>query len=94
MNKTTALVTALAAAVTLAQFAASAEANQEKCFGIAKAGKNQCQTKANACAGHALSNNEADAWILVPTGTCERIVNGSLWAGKGGSAGYNRKDQW
>jgi len=94
MNKTTAFVTALAAAVTLAPLTASAEAQQEKCFGIAKAGKNQCQTKANACAGHALSDNEADAWIFVPSGTCERIIGGALWAGKGGSAGYNRKDQW
>ena len=50
----------------------------EKCYGIAKAGANDCQTNASACAGTSKKDNQADAWIYVPKGTCARIVGGSL----------------
>lgn len=50
----------------------------EKCYGIAKAGKNDCQTAVSACAGTSKKDNQADAWIYVPTGTCDRIVGSSL----------------
>ena len=50
----------------------------EKCYGIAKAGKNDCQTSNTACAGTSKKDNQADAWIYVPAGTCNRIVGGSL----------------
>jgi len=49
----------------------------EKCYGIAKAGKNDCQTNASACAGTSKRDNQADAWIYVPKGTCDKIVGGS-----------------
>lgn len=49
----------------------------EKCFGIAKAAKNDCQTSASACAGTSKRDNQADAWIYVPQGTCDKIVGGS-----------------
>lgn len=50
----------------------------EKCYGIAKAGKNDCQTASSACASTSRSDNQGDAWIYVPAGTCDRIVGGSL----------------
>ena len=50
----------------------------EKCYGIAKAGNNDCQTSASACAGTSKKDNQADAWIYVPTGTCSKIVGASL----------------
>lgn len=50
----------------------------EKCFGIAKAGKNDCQTDNSSCAGTSTMDNQGDAFILVPKGTCDRIVGGSL----------------
>jgi uncharacterized membrane protein len=50
----------------------------EKCYGIAKAGKNDCQTTSNSCAGTSHRDQQADAWIYVPAGTCERIVGASL----------------
>jgi len=49
----------------------------EKCFGIAKAGKNDCQTASSSCAGTSKRDAQKDAWIYVPAGTCERLVNGS-----------------
>ncbi|MGB0697435.1 MAG: DUF2282 domain-containing protein [Rhodospirillaceae bacterium] len=53
-------------------------ADNEKCYGIAKAGKNDCQTSNTSCAGTSKVDNQGDAWIFVPTGTCEKIVGGSL----------------
>ena len=54
------------------------KAGQEKCFGIAKAGKNDCQTAASACAGTSNKDHQADAWIYVPKGTCDKIVGASV----------------
>ena len=50
----------------------------EKCYGIVKAGKNDCQTANSSCAGTSKMNAQKDAWVYVPKGTCDRLVNGSL----------------
>lgn len=50
----------------------------EKCYGIAKAGKNDCQTVNSSCAGTSRRDNQSDAWIYIPAGTCEKVVGGSL----------------
>ena len=50
----------------------------EKCYGIAKKGGNDCQTNASACAGTSTKDAQADAWIYVPKGTCNKIVGASL----------------
>jgi uncharacterized membrane protein len=50
----------------------------EKCYGIVKAGKNDCQTANSSCAGTSRRDNQGDAWIYVPAGSCERIVGASL----------------
>lgn len=76
---------ALAAAVMLAS-AVSAQAGpaavpgyeNEKCFGIAFSGKNDCQTANSSCAGTSKMDQQADAWIYVPAGTCDKIVGGGL----------------
>jgi len=53
----------------------------EKCYGIAKAGKNDCAATGNSsCAGTSKLNADPKAWIYVAEGYCERIVNGSLKA--------------
>ena len=49
----------------------------EKCYGISKAGKNDCQTANSSCAGTSRRDGQKDAWIYVPAGACERLVNGS-----------------
>jgi uncharacterized membrane protein len=53
----------------------------EKCYGIVKAGKNDCQTATSACAGTSKTDGQKDAWIYVPKGTCEKIVGGSTKKG-------------
>lgn len=54
----------------------------EKCYGIAKAGKNDCQTSSNACAGASKQDGQKDGWLHLPKGSCEKIVGGSLTAKK------------
>ena len=56
----------------------AANEDKEQCAGIAKAGKNDCATKSNACHGHVAVDASPDAWIYVPTGTCERIVGAHI----------------
>ncbi|MEJ2344807.1 MAG: DUF2282 domain-containing protein [Gammaproteobacteria bacterium] len=55
----------------------------EKCFGIAKAGKNDCASKtaAHACAGQSTKNGDKSSFLLVPKGTCNKIVGGSTTPG-------------
>ena len=50
----------------------------EPCFGVARAGRNDCKTEANICAGWSRHDADAKAFIYVPSGTCTRIVGGSL----------------
>lgn len=57
---------------------AVAKEKPEKCYGIVKAGKNDCQTISSSCAGHSRSDNQPDAWVYLPKGTCEKIVGGNL----------------
>jgi uncharacterized membrane protein len=52
----------------------------EKCYGVAKAGKNDCAGPAHACAGQSKADGGAKEWLNVPKGTCERLVGGSLAA--------------
>ncbi len=49
----------------------------EKCYGVVKAGLNDCQTSTHSCAGTSTADNQGDAWIYVPTGTCTKITGGS-----------------
>ena len=74
-----AVASAFAAALGLAASAvpAVAEDEQEKCYGVAKAGKNDCQTANSSCAGTSKADGQKDAFVLVPTGSCEKLVGGS-----------------
>jgi uncharacterized membrane protein len=53
-------------------------ADNEKCAGIVKAGKNDCGTSKNACSGQVKVDNDAEAWIYLPKGVCERIAGARL----------------
>jgi uncharacterized membrane protein len=66
--------------VTLAQSgpAPTPKFEHEKCYAVAKAGKNDCQTVGTSCAGTSKMSGQKDAWVYVPKGTCDRLVNGSL----------------
>lgn len=49
----------------------------EKCYGIAKAGKNDCGSAIEACAGQSKTDGAKGSWLAVPKGTCDKIVGGS-----------------
>lgn len=63
-----------AAAATHAENAAAAAPKMEKCYGVAKAGKNDCKAGAGtSCAGTSRVDYQGDAWKLVKAGTCTHI---------------------
>ena len=49
----------------------------EKCYGVAKAGRNDCTTSNSSCAGTSKRDGQGDAWIYMPAGTCSKLVGGS-----------------
>ncbi|WP_221073815.1 DUF2282 domain-containing protein [Agarivorans aestuarii] len=69
-------VTGLIALGTLTATPAVA-AGKEKCYGVAKAGKNDCATKNSSCAGTATADNQSDAFIVLPKGLCDKLAGGS-----------------
>lgn len=88
MHKTHATIAAsLAMAVAGAALATTATAQtkpaMEKCYGVSKAGKNDCKAGAGtSCAGSSKVDYQGNAWTLVKAGTCTSIKtpkgNGSL----------------
>ncbi|HYD19166.1 MAG TPA: DUF2282 domain-containing protein [Patescibacteria group bacterium] len=81
MKKQMITAATLAAAISFAANAAIAEdAPTEKCYGIVKAGKNDCHTAAHSCAGSAKTDNDRTEWLKLPKGLCDRITGGSTEA--------------
>lgn len=84
MSNARSLILGSAAALTLLAVAAApgqayaAKPGMEKCAGIVKAGKNDCGTSKHDCSGKATASGDAEEWIYVPKGTCEKIANGKL----------------
>ncbi len=60
---------AVTGAVALSSSTAYA-ADTEKCYGVAKAGKNDCKTDAHSCAGQSKADKDPASFIAVPAGTC------------------------
>ncbi|MEW8026019.1 MAG: DUF2282 domain-containing protein [Candidatus Thiodiazotropha sp.] len=84
MKKTTtsAIVAgAITSALALSSMSVANAADTEKCYGVAKAGKNDCAAgPGTSCAGTSTVDAQGNAWMLVLKGTCEKIVGGSLQA--------------
>jgi uncharacterized membrane protein len=53
----------------------AADDSKEKCFGVAKAGQNDCGSKntKNSCAGQSKQDNDPNDFKLVAKGTCEKM---------------------
>ncbi|KTD50467.1 signal peptide protein [Legionella quinlivanii] len=52
--------------------------SNEKCYGIVKAGMNDCSTATSSCAGSATKDSQPDAFVFMPKGLCDKLVGGSL----------------
>ena len=79
------VASAVAATVALPLIASAGPApapafKAEKCFGVAAAGQNDCQTATHSCAGESKKAAAGDSWIYVPAGTCAKINGASLTA--------------
>lgn len=74
-----AALAALAATATVAQAGPAEKPDYtfEKCYGIVKAGLNDCQTSTHSCAGTSTADNQGDSWVYVPTGTCSKLTGSS-----------------
>jgi uncharacterized membrane protein len=83
INTAIAGVLALAAMPAAQAQSADSKAPKEKCYGVAKAGQNDCGTAQHTCAGKAKKDNAPDEWKYVPKGTCQKI-GGRLTPGDAG----------
>ena len=85
MQSRTVMTSALALAVLslpLLVNAAEPAGAKEKCFGVAKAGKNDCAGNGHSCAGQSKAAKNAKEWVYLPAGTCDRLVGGVVGKGK------------
>ena len=47
---------------------------RERCYGVARAGQNDCANAVHSCAKQAGRDSEQSEWIAVPKGTCTRLA--------------------
>ena len=85
MNKPSALAALLSTAAFAALAAAPAHAEDakpatERCYGVAKAGKNDCGTATHGCANQAAEDRMPTEWVKVPAGLCAKLAGGSTTA--------------
>jgi uncharacterized membrane protein len=75
MNSRLIVSSALASALALGLVGqvAAQEKGKEKCFGIAKAGQNDCAnlSGSHSCAGQSKVDKGAEEWKYVAAGTCK-----------------------
>jgi uncharacterized membrane protein len=78
MNQRTLITSAAASLMSLALLSSPAlaqNAAKEKCYGIAKAGQNDCGNLAgtHSCAGQSKVDNDKGEWKYVAAGTCKSM---------------------
>ena len=67
-------ILALGVASTALAGPVAPQSGQEKCYGIAKGGQNDCGTAKHACAGlGAKTDNDKAEWKYVAKGSCEKM---------------------
>jgi uncharacterized membrane protein len=91
-----ALAAALGSALALSSPPANAgektAAAQEKCFGVAPAGKNNCAAgPGTTCAGTSKVEHQSNSWMYVPAGTCTKTLSKTSPTGYGQLAAFTAK---
>ena len=88
MSTTTRLIlsSALASVMAAGLVAPAAAQSKEKCYGIAKAGQNDCGNLSgtHSCAGQSKVDNAPDEWKYVAKGTCKAMKGMTADEVKGG----------
>ncbi|EMD84611.1 DUF2282 domain-containing protein [Pacificimonas flava] len=65
---------AMTAGVVADPASAQKRPEMEKCYGVAKAGENDCSAgPGTSCAGTSTTDYQGNAWTLVKKGSCEEI---------------------
>ena len=86
MKDNRALIQAAIAGLLVAGVAATpalaADAAKEKCYGINKAGQNDCGNSKHSCAGLSKSDKDPDEWVYVAKGSCEKMGGSTKAGGK------------
>ncbi|GAA0237100.1 DUF2282 domain-containing protein [Marinomonas primoryensis] len=84
-NKTASLALALGTAVAISAVSVPAQAaSKEKCYGVALAGQNDCAAgPGTSCAGTSKADYQANAWKLVPAGSCVDMESKTSSTGHG-----------
>jgi uncharacterized membrane protein len=73
-SKTAILAAAVGSLFVLAGPAFSADdASSEKCYGVAKAAKNDCAGGAHACAGQSSKDGSPKEFVKLPKGTARNV---------------------
>jgi uncharacterized membrane protein len=74
----TAFASVLAITATTGVVPAHAQAAKEKCYGVAKAGQNDCANASgtHSCAGQNKVDMSPDEWKYVAKGSCEKMGGG------------------
>jgi uncharacterized membrane protein len=93
MDQKQLLAAAVAGLLALgANTAIAQKKDQEKCWGVAKAGQNDCGSNktAHSCAGQSQTDYDPNDFKVVKAGTCEKM-GGSLVQGKSGKLAMEKK---
>jgi len=51
---------------------------RERCYGVTKAGHNDCANAVHSCAKQSKADQDQHEWIAVPKGTCQRLAGGVM----------------
>ena len=72
---------ALAFAVAASAVAAPTAMAAEKCYGVVKAGMNDCAANGHSCAGQSNTDDDANEWVYLPDGACNKLTGGNTTSG-------------
>jgi uncharacterized membrane protein len=78
MKNTILVASALAAALSASVSSAAQAQETERCYGVAKAGQNDCRSAGHDCKGQSEVDADPDSFVLLPIGTCKKIDGASL----------------
>jgi len=79
--KTMAIAAAVSSLLAVGAAQAADKADKDKCYGVAKAGQNDCAANGHSCAGQSKMDKDPTEWKYVAKGECAKM-GGSTTADK------------
>jgi len=67
-----------AVAMSLRHGPSAAAVERERCYGVSRAGANDCANAVHSCAGQSTKASDMREWVYVAKGTCTRLAGGKL----------------